>query len=235
MTQYQFVYGVDQSATPPGTNANAALVNALTFAQSSLVSGGIPSTNGTLTLTQPATTIVYNDGSATLQTVVKTSQGLTFTASKDTYVDLSSSGTYTQVAVANGATAPGVTASSLRLYKAVSNGSSVTSVTQLATNAAVNPLNVTAPDESTTNNPTVAATDTLQQTIWRILYKIQSGLSGILQTGVTYDGTEAAASTGSSSLLDNLNHLRKAVQNLTGLTWTTILNQSAGLDRKSVV
>lgn len=55
-----------------------------------------------------------------------------YTASKDTYVDLSNTGVLTYVEVANGAGAPAVTASSIRLQKVVTNGTAVTSVTQLA-------------------------------------------------------------------------------------------------------
>ncbi len=54
-----------------------------------------------------------------------------YTASKDTYVDLSSAGAYTYSEVANGAGAPAVAASSLRLFKAVSNATEITGVTDL--------------------------------------------------------------------------------------------------------
>lgn len=55
-----------------------------------------------------------------------------YTASKDTYVDLSNTGVLTYVEVANGAGAPAVTASSIRLQKVVTNATAVTAVTQLA-------------------------------------------------------------------------------------------------------
>lgn len=216
-TKFQYPYAVDQGASPPGTNANAALVNALVFAQTMLTSGGIPTTNGTLSLTQPATTVGYNDGASNLQTVTMLSQGLTFTANKDTYLEVTASGTYYQNAVNNGAGQPALNAGSiLQLYKAVSNGSAVTSITPLATGAAVNPYNVSAPDESTTNNPALSPTDTLQQTIWRLLYKVQNAVSGLLQTAIAYDSNEAATTSGSSSLLDNLNHIRNAIASLYG-------------------
>lgn len=56
----------------------------------------------------------------------------TYTASQDTYVDLSNAGAFTYVAVANGATAPAITASSIRLAKVVTNGSGVTTFTILS-------------------------------------------------------------------------------------------------------
>ena len=54
-----------------------------------------------------------------------------YTLSRDTYVDLSATGTYTYSDVANGAAAPAVAASSLRLFKAVTNATEVTGVTDL--------------------------------------------------------------------------------------------------------
>ena len=55
----------------------------------------------------------------------------TWTTNKDTYVDLSSSGVYTYVEVANGAGTPAVTALNLRIAKVVTGAASVTSVTML--------------------------------------------------------------------------------------------------------
>lgn len=63
--------------------------------------------------------------------VTKTATAKTYTASKDTYVDLSNAGVLTYAEVANGAAAPAVTSNSLRLQKVVTNGTAVTSVTQL--------------------------------------------------------------------------------------------------------
>ncbi|MBT9168395.1 MAG: hypothetical protein DDT19_01740 [Syntrophomonadaceae bacterium] len=56
----------------------------------------------------------------------------TYTASQDTYVDLSNAGVLTYVAVANGAAAPALTANSLRLQRVVTNATAVTAVTRLA-------------------------------------------------------------------------------------------------------
>lgn len=55
----------------------------------------------------------------------------TFTASKDTYVDLKSDGTITYVEVANGATTGmTLTADSIRIAKVVTSGAAITSITQ---------------------------------------------------------------------------------------------------------
>jgi hypothetical protein len=55
----------------------------------------------------------------------------TYTASKDTYVDISNAGVVTYIAVATGAAAPAITASSLRLEKVVTDGTEITSVVDL--------------------------------------------------------------------------------------------------------
>lgn len=55
----------------------------------------------------------------------------TYGASQDTYVDLINTGVPAFPAVANGAAAPSVTANALRLFKVVTSGSAITSVTDL--------------------------------------------------------------------------------------------------------
>lgn len=55
----------------------------------------------------------------------------TYTASKDTYVDISHTGAITYTEVTNGAGAPSVAANSLRLMCVVTNGSEITGVTDL--------------------------------------------------------------------------------------------------------
>lgn len=61
----------------------------------------------------------------------------TYTASKDTYVDLkydaaTPTGVFTFVEVANGAAEPAVTANSLRIFKVVTSGTAITSVIERA-------------------------------------------------------------------------------------------------------
>jgi hypothetical protein len=228
VSQSQFVYGVDQSASPPGTPLVAAYLNSLVQAQTMLLSGAPPSLSGSLTLTQPGVSAIWNDGTSHLQTISAAGTSLTLAATHDTYVELTSSGTLVQHAVTNGAANPGLQAGSiLQLYKAVSDATAVTAITPLATACAVGPGNVAAPDEATTHNPPVAPTDSLQQTIWRILYKLASGLGAVLQPNVSYDSTEVSSSGGAASLVDNLNHLRQAVQSLTGQAFGSVLAGSA--------
>jgi len=55
----------------------------------------------------------------------------TYTASKDTYVDLDKNGNFTYSGVANGAGAPAVATNSIRIAKVVSDGTKVASVTDM--------------------------------------------------------------------------------------------------------
>jgi hypothetical protein len=55
----------------------------------------------------------------------------TYTASKDTYVDIDNTGAFQFSEVANGAGEPAVASNSIRLAKAVTNGTAVTTVTDL--------------------------------------------------------------------------------------------------------
>ena len=63
--------------------------------------------------------------------VTKAATALTYTASKETYVDLSQTGTYTQSAVTIGAAAPAVAANSARISKVLTSSTAITTVTDL--------------------------------------------------------------------------------------------------------
>ena len=92
-----------------------------------VASGLLPADPGAvLAMTTPA-------GVATVQgkRVSKIATGHTYTASKDTYVDLSSLGVYTYTEVTNGAAAPAVAANSMRLFKVVTDATEITGVTDL--------------------------------------------------------------------------------------------------------
>jgi hypothetical protein len=92
-----------------------------------VVSGLLGSDPGaTLTMTTPSG-VCHQTG----KRVVSAGFTHTYTASKDTYDDIDSAGTITHVAVNNGAGVPAVTADSQRLQKVVTNGSEITSVTDM--------------------------------------------------------------------------------------------------------
>lgn len=65
--------------------------------------------------------------------VVSAVNSHTFTASKDTYVDVDYNGSITYVPVANGAETPAVTSNSTRLMKVVTSGTAITSYTDMRT------------------------------------------------------------------------------------------------------
>ena len=92
-----------------------------------LISGCLPATSGTLTSTISAG-VAYVQGVRV--TPIATSK--TYTGSRDTYVDLDSTGAYTYAVVINGAAEPAITAGCLRVAKVVTGGSTVTTVTPLA-------------------------------------------------------------------------------------------------------
>ena len=84
-------------------------------------------TSGTLTTTTTSGT-TYVEG----YRVNKASgTNRTYTASKDTYVDLSTGGTFTYSEVARAAAAPSTAANSIRLFAATSNASEIEAVTDL--------------------------------------------------------------------------------------------------------
>lgn len=75
--------------------------------------------------------VLYTGTSSALYRVSVTGVGSnTFTASKDTYVDIDYNGNITYSAVANNATSPALTANSIRVAKIITNGSTITSIVQ---------------------------------------------------------------------------------------------------------
>ena len=62
----------------------------------------------------------------------KTATSTTYTASRDCYVDISQNAVYTVSCVTNGAAAPAVTANSGRVSKVVTDGTEITTITDLA-------------------------------------------------------------------------------------------------------
>lgn len=98
-----------------------------TTSQNALVyTGLVPATSVSLTSNISAGTAYING-----YRVTKTAIPQTYTASRDTYVDLSQTGAYTLSPVLNGAAAPAVAANSVRLAKVVTSGTAITSVTTL--------------------------------------------------------------------------------------------------------
>jgi hypothetical protein len=95
-------------------------------------SGGWNVSGGTLNGTLGASWVLVDaddDGGVVIQYNVTAGSPHVFTASRDTYVDLAEDGTATYTAVANGAPEPAVAASSVRVWKVVTDGTEITSAT----------------------------------------------------------------------------------------------------------
>jgi hypothetical protein len=93
-------------------------------------SGGWNVSGGTLNGTLGSSWILVDaddDGGVVIQFNVPAGSPHVFTASRDTYVDLAEDGTATYTAVANGAPEPAVAASSVRVWKVVTDGTEITS------------------------------------------------------------------------------------------------------------
>jgi len=93
-----------------------------------VISGGIVQTSSTLVTTVLVGTYVINGVKRVFPQI-----GITCTASSDNYVDVKEDGTANVVAVALGAVEPAVTANSVRVAKAVTDGTGVVSVVDMRT------------------------------------------------------------------------------------------------------
>lgn len=217
----QFKAFTDASPLAVGTTLQASILDCLVLAQGCIVQGGVPVLSGSLTLAQPATVAVVNTGTSG-GSPIPTSISLTFAASRDTYVDLDTAGVYHQPNVANNAAAPTLTANSVRLYKAVANGSAVTAIQQIAPNAPLPPTGISAASETGSSTP-LGPTSTLADNIARI-WQVLGPITGLTQTTIGVDSTEADTddSLAGGSLLSNMDRIRYAWATALGLpSWQT--------------
>jgi len=107
-------------------DVSAKLTTADVIPDQLITSGGLQPSTGALANTISAG-VAYVQG----QRVSVPLTNKTWTANRDTYVDLSSSGVYTYVEVTNGAAVPAVTALNMRIAKVVTGGAAIGSVTML--------------------------------------------------------------------------------------------------------
>lgn len=125
---------VDGSYIHAATIADTALVNNPVIARGETIPDCKTSSTG-LTFTVPSSTlaatiaagVAYISGTR----VSMSATAKTFTQSKDTYVDLNTSGTYTYTEVANNAAEPALSANNIRLLKVVTS-TVITAVENLA-------------------------------------------------------------------------------------------------------
>lgn len=100
-----------------------------TLTQGTVVESGCIVADDTDLTSDISACIVYVNG----YRVSKSATSITYTATRDCYVDLSQSGVYTSTCVTNGAAAPAVAANSSRLAKVVTDGTEITTITSLFT------------------------------------------------------------------------------------------------------
>src|SRR5579885_1994986 len=128
------VLSTDQSSTALGTFLNSILFNCYVPAQTYLMQGTTPGTSASLTLTYGQQQVVIQNQAGTAAVYLNQPAGaLTVLASRDTYIDLSTSGFMTQNPVSVGAPAPTQADNTIRLWKVTSGASAITAVTLLAT------------------------------------------------------------------------------------------------------
>ncbi len=120
--------------TNPETRTAESLSN---FVASGIVWSAVSGLNGTMT-----SGVVYILGK---RLVISSVSNRTYTASKDTYVDIGSTGTLTYSEVANGAASPALAANSVRVAKVVTSGSAITSVVTVGNDSIGNSIRPTGP------------------------------------------------------------------------------------------
>lgn len=121
--------------------------------------------------------------------IAKSSTQITLTASKDNYIDLDRDGSYQVTPVANGSAAPSVYANSIRIGKAVTNSTTVTSYTDLATRS-----NAQSPPRHRIKDADVRYLSTTQ-------IKVMPGIVEIAGTNYTNTTSTAVTVTGNQAWL----------------------------------
>ena len=104
-------------------------VSSGTLTQATVVESGCVPADDTDLTSDISACVAYVNG----YRVSKSATALTYTASRDNYVDLSQSGVYTITPVTLGATQPAVAANSSRLAKVVTDGTEITTITSTYT------------------------------------------------------------------------------------------------------
>ena len=184
---------LNASAMDTATNVETRLSESLgDFVASGLVWSQSSGLNGTMTAG-----VAYVSGK---RLVVSSIASRAFTASKDTYVSLDSSGTVSYSEVANNAASPALPANSIWVAKVVTSGSSITSVSLAgldSNNKTIYPRRVAiSVSVSTDANGWIVydygnckvATKTLSSTAAKVRFEQGSQSSGNLPVGVNTVG-----------------------------------------------
>lgn len=134
---FQAIQAFDGSQINAGSVSAAALVSSINpntllhdtmqpFVQTGLIWSTVLGLNGTMT-----SGVLYGSNGSSIFRVSVTGVGSnTFTASKDTYIDIDYNGNITYQAVSNNAASPALTANSIRVAIVVTNGTGITFINQ---------------------------------------------------------------------------------------------------------
>jgi len=144
----------DQAPGVAGTSEDAMHLDALVVGQSYFYNGIAPGAAATLGQSFGAIEVVLSTSSTSALKVNVAAATATVPANSDTYLDVTTAGTYMQTSVTIGAAPPATAAGALRVWKITSGGSAVVSVTLLAP---TQPLNVTQIQNAATVAGTIPA------------------------------------------------------------------------------
>jgi len=145
---------VDQAPGVAGTNEDAMHLDALVPGQSYFYNGTTPGASATLGQSVGGIEVVLSTGPTSALKVNVAATTATVPANSDTYLDVTTAGTYTQASVTAGAVPPPAAAGALRVWKITSGASAVVSVTLLAP---TQPLNVAQVQNAATVAGTIPA------------------------------------------------------------------------------
>ncbi len=145
---------LDQAPGVAGTSEDAAHLDALVPGQSYFYNGTTSGVSATLGQSFGASEVVLSTGPTSALKVNVAATTATVPANSDTYLDVTTAGTYTQTSVAAGAVPPAAAAGALRVWKVTSGASAVVSVTLLAP---TQPLNVAQVQNAATVAGTIPA------------------------------------------------------------------------------
>ncbi len=145
----QAIQAFDGSQIAVGTVVAAALnsvINPVTrdnlIITNFVSSGCVWSTVSGLSGTMSSGTLFINGNMAVVNGVISK----TFTASKDTYIDIDVNGNVYYQEVSNGAASPSITANSIRIAKVVTSGAAITSIVQTGVDSLNNQIYPTNPN-----------------------------------------------------------------------------------------
>jgi len=206
---------VDQAPGVAGTNEDAMHLDALVPGQSYFYNGTTPGASATLGQSVGGIEVVLSTGPTSALKVNVAATTATVPANSDTYLDVTTAGTYTQTSVAAGAVPPAAAAGALRVWKVTSGASAVVSVTLLAP---TQPLNVSQVQNAATVAGTVPASSVGAPFGVATLDAQGRGVQPAVPdtTEAATNDTLGATSTGTN----NLNRIRYILAQIQGAAWT---------------